>query len=45
MMHWFIRFLKNWTLPVAMTLGIAAYFVAVRVPFLKGHGDQVMTAI
>ena len=44
-MHWFIRFLKNWTLPVAMTLGIAAYFVAVRVPFLKSHGDEVMTAI
>lgn len=45
MMHQIIRFLKNWTLPVAMTVGIAAYFIAVRVPFLKSHGDDVMTAI
>ena len=45
MMHQIIRFLKNWTLPVAMTVGIAAYFIAVRVPFLKNHGQEVMATI
>lgn len=44
-MHQIIRFLKNWTLPVAMTVGIAAYFIAVRVPFLKNHGQEVMATI
>ena len=45
MMLQIIRFLKNWTLPVAMTVGIAAYFIAVRVPFLKNHGQEVMATI
>ena len=29
-----IRFLKNWTLPVSMVVGIVGYFVFARVPFL-----------
>ena len=28
-----------------MTVGIAAYFIAVRVPFLKNHGQEVMATI
>lgn len=29
-----IRFLKNWTLPVAMVTGMSVYFIFARVPFL-----------
>lgn len=29
-----LRFLKNWTLPVAMTAGVAGYFLLSRIPFL-----------
>ncbi len=44
-MHQLLRSSKKWTLPVAMTLGIAAYFIAVRVPFLRNHGDVVKATI
>lgn len=29
-----IRFLKNWTLPIAMLAGVIAYFVYVNIPGL-----------
>lgn len=30
-----IRFIKNWTLPIAMILGVVLYFVYVNIPFLE----------
>ncbi len=30
-----IRFIKNWTLPIAMALGVVLYFVYVNIPFLE----------
>lgn len=30
-----IRFIKNWTLPIAMALGVILYFVYVNIPFLE----------
>lgn len=31
-----IRFIRNWTLPIAMVLGVVSYFVYVNIPFLDG---------
>lgn len=31
-----IRFIRNWTLPIAMVLGVISYFVYVNIPFLEG---------
>lgn len=30
-----IRFIKNWTLPIAMAMGVILYFVYVNIPFLE----------
>lgn len=30
-----IRFVRNWTLPIAMALGVVLYFVYVNIPFLQ----------
>lgn len=30
-----IRFIKNWTLPIAMILGVVLYFVYINIPFLE----------
>ena len=44
----FIRFLKNWTLPVSMTTGALLYLVFSKIPALDGFSvkaDAVITAV
>ena len=43
-MNWVV-FLKNWMLPVAMAVGVAAYFVYVNIPALDGTHAAVGRAI
>ena len=44
----FLRFLKNWTLPVAMSVGVAAYFFLAKIPLfepLKPGIDRVIAVL
>lgn len=41
----FLRFLKNWTLPVAMLAGVAGYFIYASIPALRGTHSFVMHSI
>ena len=36
-----IRFLKDWTLPVAIAVGTVVYLLFYLVPFLDGAGDAL----
>lgn len=40
-----IRFIKNWTLPIAMLSGVAGYFIYVNVPFLEPTRPWVNSAV
>lgn len=40
-----IRFVKNWTLPLAIVSGIIAYFIYVNIPALNGTHEFVNNAI
>lgn len=40
-----LRFIKNWTLPLSMLIGVAAYFVYVNLHFLDGTHAMVGTLI
>lgn len=40
-----LRFLKNWTLPVAMLCGVGLYFLAAATPFLVSHRAGVLTTV
>ena len=40
-----IRFMKNWTLPIAMLMGIVLYFVYVNIPFLESTKPYVEHAV
>lgn len=40
-----IRFVKNWTLPIAMIAGALLYFAAARVPVLTSNRDLLLGAI
>lgn len=44
-MSLFIRFLKDWTLPVAMVTGTLVYFVFARVPFLAPAKPAVNSVV
>ncbi len=39
------QFLRNWTLPIAMTLGALAYFAAASIPFLVERRAWVLDAV
>lgn len=41
----FLRFCKNWTLPIAMAMGVILYFVYVNIPFLAPTKPFVTRAI
>lgn len=41
----FLRFCKNWTLPIAMAMGVILYFVYVSIPFLAPTKPFVTRAI
>ena len=40
-----IRFIKNWTLPIAMLMGVILYFVYVNIPFLAPTKPYVERAV
>ena len=40
-----IRFIKNWTLPIAMLMGVILYFVYVNIPFLAPTKPYVLRAV
>ena len=40
-----LRFCKNWTLPIAMAMGVILYFVYVNIPFLAPTKPFVAHAI
>ena len=40
-----IRFIKNWTLPIAMLSGVAGYFIYVNIPFLEPTRPWVNSAV
>ena len=40
-----IRFIKNWTLPIAMLSGVAGYFIYVNIPFLEPTRLWVNSAV
>lgn len=39
------RFLKNWTLPLAMLCGVLAYFIGRRIPLLSTYKEETLDAI
>lgn len=40
-----LRFIKNWTLPIAMCIGALSYFIARNIPMLAHHEKQVLGCI
>ena len=40
-----LRFCKNWTLPIAMSLGVILYFVCVNIPWLEPAKPFVLRAV
>ena len=45
MLKSFLRFYKNWALPISMVMGVVLYFVYTSLPFLKGASHMVNRVI
>ena len=45
MLKSFLRFYKNWALPISMVMGVVLYFVYTSLPFLKGTSYMINRVI